>query len=298
MLAYAPGKVVLSGAYAVLHGAPAVVSAVDLYVSADSKKRSDFVTPEVRAGLHHEEAPCFDADQLRKDGRKMGLGSSAAILVASIAARHPELVRRDPKLTELFKRALSAHREGQGGGSGVDVLASVYGGTHIARMQDDDLSYISVRIPASVHVEIWVAPSAATTAQMLGRVRDFAETRPDSFEHLMTELSTAAEAAAEAFRDGDGDALLQALDAQRIALTYLGASARSPIVTREVAALAERAAQNQAVVLPAGAGGGDVVLYAGFSPPSKALRDMAQDLDHRPLGANLNARGVYLEGTA
>ncbi len=35
MRARAPGKVVLSGAYSVLRGAPAIVTAVDRYVEAD-----------------------------------------------------------------------------------------------------------------------------------------------------------------------------------------------------------------------------------------------------------------------
>jgi len=288
----------MSGAYAVLHGAPAIVSAVDLYVRADSKKRSDFVTPEVRLALHHEEAPCFDATPLRRDGRKVGLGSSAAILVASIAARHPELVTRDPKRTELLRRALTAHREGQGGGSGVDVLACVYGGTRVARLQDGELSHSAVTLPGELHLEVWVAPSAASTAQMIDRVNQLAQSKPQDHEHIMTDLSSAAEAAAEAISEGDGEALLQALHQQRMTLTDLGAAAGIPIVTKDVATLAARAAETQAVIHPAGAGGGDVVLYAGFSPPSKALRSLAEQLDHRPLGAGLHARGLYLEGSA
>jgi phosphomevalonate kinase len=297
MIACAPGKVVLSGAYAVLYGAPAIVSAVDLYVRADSKKKSDFVTPEVRVALHHEEAPCFDATALRRDGRKVGLGSSAAILVASIAARHPELVTRDPKRRELFQRALVAHREGQGGGSGVDVLASVYGGTNIARLRDDDLSHSSVTLPGDLHVELWVAPSAASTAQMLSRVNDLAQSRPTEHEHLITELSTAAEAAVEAVNEGDSEALLQALATQRDGLADLGVAAGIPIVTKAVQTLAKRAEQSQAVVLPAGAGGGDVVLYVGYSPPDKSMLRLAEEMDHRPLGANIHARALYLEGT-
>jgi len=298
MIACAPGKVVISGAYAVLHGAPAIVSAVDLYVRADSKKKSDFVTPEVRVALHHEEAPCFDANALRRDGRKVGLGSSAAILVASIAARHPELVTRDPKRRELFQRALVAHREAQGGGSGCDVLASVYGGTSVARMRDSDLDRSAVSLPGDLHVELWVAPSTASTSQMLSKVRALAETRPTEHEHLMTDLTSAAEAAAEAVNDGDSEAFLQALTGQREGLTELGQAAGIAIVTKQVQALASRAAETQSVVIPAGAGGGDIVLYVGFSPPSKALLQYAAELDHRPLGARIHARALYLEGVA
>jgi len=43
-IARAPGKLVLSGAYAVLSGAPALVVAVDRYVVADSARPAAFLT--------------------------------------------------------------------------------------------------------------------------------------------------------------------------------------------------------------------------------------------------------------
>src|SRR5262245_30830565 len=73
MLAQAPGKIVLSGAYAVLEGAPALVAAVDRYVIADATRDADLVTPEVRAAIGSGRAPWFDASALRARERKLGL---------------------------------------------------------------------------------------------------------------------------------------------------------------------------------------------------------------------------------
>ncbi|HET9957635.1 MAG TPA: hypothetical protein VFQ61_24225, partial [Polyangiaceae bacterium] len=117
MKARAPGKLVLSGAYAVLEGAPAIVAAADRYVVADSSRPAGFITPEVRAALPSGPWPAFDASPLREGDRKLGLGSSAAILVASLAALELE---RDPELAaaelaeRVFRPALVAHREAQG----------------------------------------------------------------------------------------------------------------------------------------------------------------------------------------
>src|SRR6185437_2901148 len=89
LIARAPGKLVLSGAYAVLEGAPCLVAAVDRYAVADASRPATFVTDEVRCAVAAgalARPPWFDASALREsapDGtsRKLGLGSSAAILV-------------------------------------------------------------------------------------------------------------------------------------------------------------------------------------------------------------------------
>lgn len=159
MRARAPGKLVLSGAYAVLYGAPALVVAVDRYVVADSEREPSFRAPEVLAALARDprlsqrEPPHFDASALRSGGRKLGLGSSAAITAASIAAlvlsrdagwevagarsEYAALAAQpaDGALAaRVFPAALGAHRAAQPGGSGVDVAAACFGGTLLARL--------------------------------------------------------------------------------------------------------------------------------------------------------------------
>jgi len=118
MIARAPGKVVLSGAYAVLEGAPALVAAIDRYAVADTGREATRVTPEVREALARRsdgKAPWFDASELRDDSgeRKLGLGSSAAILVASLGALELAVcaeARDDELALRVMPAALAAHR--------------------------------------------------------------------------------------------------------------------------------------------------------------------------------------------
>jgi phosphomevalonate kinase len=64
-------------------------------------------------------------------GRKLGYGSSAALMVALVTAFMSALGMlgaREQSRGDIARLALAAHRLYQGGGSGYDVYASVYGG--------------------------------------------------------------------------------------------------------------------------------------------------------------------------
>jgi phosphomevalonate kinase len=296
MIARAPGKVVVSGAYAVLEGAPAIVAAVDRYVVADASRVSDAPTPEVRAALGAGPAPAFDAEALREGETKLGLGSSAAIVVASLAAL--ELARSGPLTDEELARrvlapALLAHRTAQGGGSGIDVAASAHGGVLVARTSGDTVQTHRVRFPDALCIQIWASGQPASTAQMLTRVRELRLRSPATHRERLLVLSAAAQSAALALETGDAGALVAALAAQCHALAELGDAVSAPIVTPYVRDLMRAAARDNAAVLPSGAGGGDIALYAGTSPPSDALLSRAREHGHRNLALGLGARGVH-----
>jgi phosphomevalonate kinase len=295
VIARAPGKVVLSGAYAVLEGAPAIVTAVDRYVTADTARAPDFVTPEVRAAIGDRRAPHFDASPLRAEGRKIGLGSSAAIVVASLAALHAETTGLADDQTlrdEVLPRALAAHREAQGGGSGIDVASSAWGGFIVARRLDDRLD-VAALSPPPIHVEVWACADPASTAAFLERVRAFAVARPSDHRRILALLGDAASQAQRAWQSEDPRALLDALATQRDGLAALGREAGIPVATEEVAALAGLAQASGAVVMPAGAGGGDIATYFGLAPPSQSLLDALATHGLSRLGLTLGARGVH-----
>ncbi len=122
----APGKLVVVGEYAVLDGAPALVAAVDRGVRCEvfPSPNVEIVTPGgdrfVRAALAL--APprryVFSDDRpVAGLGVKPGFGGSAAATVAAVVAADlaPEW-------------AYEVHRQVQGGGSGIDVYASLNGG--------------------------------------------------------------------------------------------------------------------------------------------------------------------------
>lgn len=294
--ARAPGKVVISGAYAVLGGAPAIVCAVERDVIADSALPADFVTEEVAAALRAgERAPWFDASALRQDGRKLGLGSSAAILVASLFAieRDADASADDPTLRQrVLSRALEAHRRAQGGGSGIDVASSTFGGALLYQLVGGAPRIAPLSLPSALRYEIWVCPSSASTPELIGKVKALAARAPDVHARWLGAQATAAGAAASAAQAGDADALVAALRDQGRALLELGRHAEAPIVTPELAELGPLAEATGGVLVPAGAGGGDIALFVGPAPSPPALREALEGRAHRLLPVGLAARGV------
>lgn len=296
MKARAPGKVVLSGAYAVLEGAPAIVSAVTRYVTCDTEQPAERITPEVRAALPDGPYPAFDASELRDGQHKLGLGSSAAIVVASLAAAlGAELGHDDEALrTAVEAPALRAHQLAQGGGSGIDVAASTRGGTLIAtRTAPGVLAIEPVALPAELCVEAWASGVSASTPELLRAVGRFKDERRRDYEELMTSLSGAAGRAAAALEGRQARALITELSLQRELLARLGSASGVPIITPEVRQLAEWAKGRAAAVLPSGAGGGDIVLWVALEPSPVDFQKLAAALGHRPVALELHARGVH-----
>ena len=285
-----------------LEGAPAIVAAVDRYALADTSRAPAFVTDEVRCALTERgvgRAPFFDASALRSGGprdRKLGLGSSAAILTASLGALELSV---DPSLSdaELARRvylpALLAHRRAQGGGSGIDVAACTYGGVLLCRPTPQGLATEPFCLPDGVTIEVWASLADASTPELVRRVRDFGQRDPVGYRTLIDGLTEAASSAASST---DARAFIDAMRHQLDLLGALGRQSGAPIVTPEVVAWHRAVQAEQAVVLPSGAGGGDIALYVGLRPTEPAQRAVAAEAGLARLEITLGARGVHAYG--
>jgi phosphomevalonate kinase len=295
----APGKLVLSGAYSVLEGAPCLVAAVDRYARADASRPPPFVPDEVRAAVNAgaiDRPPWFDATALREhapDGtsRKLGLGSSAAILVASLGAVLGDRYADDRALrAAVFPIALAAHRKAQGGGSGVDVAASVFGGVQLAHLEPDgSLSVHAHALPLGTVVEVFASPVAAVTRDLLARVRSLATLSPARHRACLDAAAAGTRAAVEARSIAT---FVLAVSAQTDALAALGEAAGAPIVTEEVAALRAPAVAEGGTFAPSGAGGGDIAMFVGRAPSSAAFRHAAAARGLTRIEAAVGAPGL------
>ena len=278
MRVIAPGKLVLTGAYAVLEGAPAIVVAVDRYAVADVTAPDDV---DVRA-LHDQ------------DGRKLGLGSSAASMVASQGAR--ALARgedlHDPRVrASLFRGVREAHAHEQRGGSGVDVAAAVHGGALRYTTDGQEASLRAVELPPGLVLRAFWSGTSARTSELRARV-DALRTRSPL---ALARLRLLAAVAASAVDAGDAAAFVRAAADCGLALDALGHAADAPIVLPAFAELATLADPLGAAFIPSGAGGGDVAVWLALVPPPASFVERAGELGMRPLPLTVDRGGVRPE---
>src|SRR5262249_19975011 len=143
--------------------------------------------------------------------RKLGLGASAAILVASLAARDADCGADllDPHFRDtLFTRAWAAHSKAQGGGSGVDVAVSVYGGA-IQYVIGQPAKYVT--LPVGIHVEVFACGTSARTSELRTEIDRLKTTSPAIHGACMSELMSIATDAGRAVHIGDGTAFIETL---------------------------------------------------------------------------------------
>lgn len=312
----APGKLFVSGEWAVLRGAPALVAAVDRRVrveiaqadgdgvvveslAEDRAERVDGAGP-VPAGdagvvvaalraAHRQPAGLFvriDGRAFVDGGRKLGLGRSAATLVAAVAALAPRAARDG-----VLASALAANAIFQGGqGSGADVGASVHGG--LVEVRRAGGAHVGLRVtaralPAGLHLVAGWTRTSAHTPPLLAR---FAAAEPPA---VFAELAAAAASAAEAVALGDAGGLLEAVDRSGDLLARFGREVGLPVVTPELAALVEAARRAGAAAKPSGAGGGDCgIALCRSAAEARAVRAAWRDAGIVPLDLTVAPEGV------
>lgn len=283
----APGKVVLCGEYAVLDGAPAVCMAVDRRakvkitdvdgdwhrVSAPgySPLEGRFVADgtgldwlqgenEFRlvdavwrtVGQHERSSLSIELDTRafvdEASGEKIGIGSSAALTVALVAALSPS--------SDVLRDAMQAHRLFQhGAGSGVDIAAGVSGGLIEYRMPEAEVT--TLRWPAGLAYRlIWTGVPVSTRAK-LDRLAETGRRMSGAT------LAKAAERMSRAWRSAA--AVLEQYPAYIESLRQFSVDHDLGIFDAGHDQLVSEAAAAGLVYKPCGAGGGDVGILLGAS---------------------------------
>ena len=309
--ASAPGKLVISGEYAVLAGAPALVAAVDRRVTCTLTRKDAggwrfvstgfeddrtlskddvFVAPPttipgvVRRSIaaadapehievHIDSAPCY------RNGIKLGVGSSAATVTA-LATAFGVMAGAAPRLTDLYER----HADFQGGGSGLDVAAAVTGGV----IRFEDRVATPVRLPGGIHFAFVFTGSGSRTTKLLAT---FDAWRQQGATAPLERLAAAAREVVDCTMNPD--AFLDALGEYTDLLQRFDQSTRIGIFGPGHRRGRELSSRLGVVYKPCGAGGGDTGVGVSTDIDAiKAFKDGADAAGLVALDMNISPQGV------
>ena len=326
--ASAPGKLFVTGEYAVLAGAPALLAAVDrralVHIALEpgaGALEAESLAEGTRRVIHDPEREplgggdagavlaalrivraampslaamraqvVVDTRTFLADGEKLGLGRSAATVTAAVAAFLAGVGRHDRG--EILEAALAAHALFQDGrGSGADVAAATRGGVLEFRRDGARVTITTRALPRGLHLLVgWSGEGGATDPMLRRFAAGTGEPRS------LRELSAAAERAAAAVERGDGAALLDAVASTADLLARLGDEVGIPIVTPALARLVAAARRVGAAAKPSGAGGGDCgIALATSEAQADAVRAAWRAEGIVPLPVAIAAEGVCHE---
>ena len=206
--ASAPGSLMLFGEHAVLQGKLALACAIDKRVTVELVPRNDDVIQVFSSlGTHtmtlatmtHKPALSFVTQALcvfkeellsgfdlhihSECSHTMGLGSSSAVTVATVAALQQALGKKhDPYA--LFNTALAVIRTVQGKASGTDVAATIFGGIVAYRMNPLTIEVLKKTYP----ITLLYSGKKLATSTVVGMVLEKQKKHPELYEHIFNAM--------------------------------------------------------------------------------------------------------------
>lgn len=221
--------------------------------------------------------------QLDSDsGKKYGLGSSAAVTVATVKALchfYNLPVTKD----EILKLAAIAHFEVQGNGSLGDVAASVYGGWIAYHSFDrqwlaqqrkyldlrtlvdlpwPDLKIESLKAPSNLQLLIGWTGKPASTSQLVDKISLFKARQQKEYRQFLEDSKHCIQRMVEGFHNADLESIKNEIRYNRELLKQLGTNSGVHIETPVLNKLCQIAEDFGGAAKTSGAGGGDCGIVA------------------------------------
>lgn len=240
-----------------------------------------------------------------EDGRKYGLGSSAAVTVGTVQALLRFFDLSVSKQT-VFKLAALAHLAVQGNGSCGDIAASVYGGwlaytafdhgwlqdqidsgkslTDIMDQQWEKLSVEQLTLPDSLNLLVGWTGRPASTRQLVDGVAQVKKSRAADYHDFLSASSACVGRIIEGFRNGHSEWILEGIRTNRRLLNALSEMSGGLIETEPLRMLCQIAEKYHGAAKSSGAGGGDcgIVLF-GRAVSAEKIRKEWENADIVPL---------------
>ena len=250
--ASAPGSLMLFGEHAVLHGGTAISVAINSRIHVKIKQREDnlcnvdsqrfgsfsfsiaelptlptlnsykFVIASIQellsfSNFNVDNVKGFNLEIYSEFADNLGLGSSAAIVVATIKA-FALFLNVDINRSEIFKLSVASVRKVQGIGSGADVAASTFGG--LVKLKNDIAIPLAIKKPINIIV-IYSGYKTPTT-EVIAHVKSKSKAYPDLYDSLYSSIDSATRAALPFINSGDMQKVGELMNVSNFLMSALG----------------------------------------------------------------------------
>ncbi len=293
--ASAPGKVILFGEHAVVYGEPAIAGAIDLRIRVRAEKtaKSLKITSETKDHRYVEKAVDVVFEHLGEATGLMidissdlppasGLGSSAAVSVATIAAV-ANLLGHDLGKNEIARLGYKVELGVQGAASPTDTYTTTHGGIQYIQPRKKGFTPIQASLP----LVVGYTGIERSTKELVAGVRKLRDAYPELVSPLIKNIGMVTRQARKSLEAGEdvGDlmninhGLLEALGVSNDALSRL--------------VHASREAGARGAKLTGAGGGGCMIAYT----PGR-YRDVINAIEgcgSTAMKAAISAEGVRLE---
>ncbi len=278
----APGKMMLCGEYAVLDGAPALLACAgpmvtarmevigrspsivetqldtdrDWHFSFDDELHWAKPNPPMLIDALLREFPPLEPCRLSVDssaffdeGRKLGLGSSAAVAVAVGAVLGATID------AEAIRKMARAHRAFQGGsGSGADVHAIAVGG--VVQFEQGAATSLPAP-PETLKIQPIIAKASVSTVDRIAKFRSWQQSAPEASARLEG-LGGCARELLRRWRASDNPAIMHGFSDYLARMSEVSDAAGLDYLGGGHAQLVKLAQDCGVAYKPCGAGGGDL----------------------------------------
>ncbi|EHO51082.1 phosphomevalonate kinase [Lentilactobacillus kisonensis DSM 19906 = JCM 15041] len=219
----------------------------------------------------------INSDLDSPNGKKYGLGSSAAVTVATVKALC-QFYQLPLTKSQLFKLSAIAHLDVQGNGSLGDIAASVYGGwiayrsfdrnwliaarseqslTELVNQPWPHLQITQLTPPRDLRLIIGWTGTPASTSHLVDKVAIQKSRQHQVYDQFLMESKKCLEELIQGFKDGSLETIKTGIKRNREILQHLAAFTKVAIETPTLKKMCDIAVENSAAAKSSGAGGGD-----------------------------------------
>lgn len=253
---------------------------------------------------------------------KVGFGSSAAIVAATVAAvlaAHGEDITNLATKAKIYKLGCITHFSAQGKiGSSFDIAASTYGGALV--YQKPDMKWLMneleagkniksilesewplfraepINLPQDFLLSVGFVGYSASTKELVIKINEAKETNRGDYDTLIADIKSVTEKLIEALNTNNKEEVISLLKENRILLKKFSDWSNNTLETVELAKLSDLADGAGAVGKFSGAGGGDCGIAISFDAETKEKIEKSWSENNIYLiKATLSKDGVLIE---